>query len=162
MHFNFKDNFKNIHQSKTVRGVLIGIIICVILLFVFTAGISVGEHRARFAGQFGDNFERNFMGPRERIDMIGGNFDKMIPGGHGAVGKIISLNLPQIIISGPDNLEKTVLVSTSTIIRRFQENISASELQTNDFVVVIGSPDTNGQIEAKLIRIMPKPNENKN
>lgn len=155
MHFNFKDNFKNIHQSKTVRGVLIGIIICVILLFVFTAGISVGEHRARFAGQFGDNFERNFMGPKNPEMFAVMNRNEM-PSGHGAVGEIISLKLPQIIVSGPDNLEKTVLVSTSTIIRRFQENISASELQTNDFVVVIGRPDTNGQIEAGLIRIMPK------
>jgi hypothetical protein len=144
-------NFKNIHESKTVRGILIGIIIAIILLVVFTAGVSIGEHKARFAGQFGDNFERNFMDPRGGMmgDMMRG------VGGHGAIGEIISIKLPQIIVSGPDNLEKTILVSTSTTIRRFQETIQSSELKTGDFVVTIGTPNQSGQIEAKLIRIMP-------
>jgi hypothetical protein len=153
-------DFKKISESKKVRGILIGIVVCVILLVILSAGINIGEHKARFAGQFGDNFERNFVGPRD--GMMGGNFGRMMPGGHGTIGEILSINLPQIIVSGPDNLEKTVLISTSTLIRRFQENIKISDLKTGDFVVIIGNPNQNGQIEAKLIRMMPNPNENKN
>jgi hypothetical protein len=147
---------EDMYSSKIVRNIIIGIGIVIIILGVLQVGMSVGEHRARFAGEFGNNFERNFMEPRGGM-MRGLGFDEMMPGGHGAVGEIVSINLPQIIVSGPDNLEKTILVGTSTVVRRFQENIQSSELKTNDFVVVIGNPNDSGQVEAKLIRIMPNP-----
>lgn len=146
---------EDIDKSKTIRDIIIGIGIIILVLGILRAGISIGEHRARFAGQFGDNFERNFLGPRG--SMMGGYFDEMMPGGHGVIGEIISINLPQMIVSGPDNLEKTVLVATSTVIRQFQENIKSSDLKIGNFVVVLGNPDNNGQVEAKLIRVMPNP-----
>jgi len=61
---------------------------------------------------------------RPRGGMMG-PLNETLPGGHGAVGEIISINLPQIIINGPDNLEKIILISASTTIRQFQENIQA-------------------------------------
>lgn len=139
-------DLKNIHESKIVRDIIIVIGILIIVLSILFVGINIGEHRARFAGQFGDNFERNFVGPR------GG----MMPGGHGAVGSILSISLPTMIINGPDNLEKTILISTSTLIREFQQNIRGSDLKIGDSIIVIGNPNGNGQIEAELIRIMPK------
>src|SRR3989344_5629856 len=145
-------DLKNIHQSKTMRGILMGLAIAVVLLAVFQAGQVIGYHKARFAGSFGNNFERNFLGSRSGgIKM---NFNGGIPSGHGAAGEIISVNLPQIIVSGPDKLEKTVLLGTSTLIRRFQGDIKGSDLRTGEFVVVLGNPNDAGQIEAKLIRIM--------
>lgn len=148
-------DLKNIHQSKTIRGILIGLAVAVILLIVFQAGQAIGYRKARFAGNFGNNFERNFLGSRSGgIKM---NFNGGIPGGHGAAGEIISIDLPQIIISGPDKLEKTILIGTSTLIRRFQGDIKVSDLQQGEFVVVLGNPNDAGQIEAKLIRIMPAP-----
>lgn len=146
---------ENIKKSKNVHAVIIGIGVLVIVLGILKVGMNIGEHRARFAGQFGDNFERNFMGPRGGMM---GSFNTNFPGGHGAVGEIISINLPQIIINGPDNLEKIIIVSTSTTIRRFQENVQGASLKVGDFVTVIGNPNDNGQVEAKLIRIMPNPN----
>jgi hypothetical protein len=145
---------EDIHQSKVVREIIVIIAVVISVLFVLLIGINIGERRARFAGEFGNNFERNFIGPRGGI--MGGFFNQRLPGGHGAIGKIISINLPQMIISGPDNLEKTILVSTSTLIRRFRENIQSAELKVGDFVVAIGDPNNKGQIEAKLIRIMPQ------
>ena len=152
-------DFKNTHQSKTIRGIIIGIGITVLILCILFVGMNIGEHRARFAGQFGDNFERNFMRPRGGMM---GPLNETLPGGHGAVGEIISINLPQIIINGPDNLEKIILISASTTIRQFQENIQDANLKVGDFVTVIGNPNESGQVEAKLIRIMPSPNEIKN
>jgi hypothetical protein len=149
---------KNIHESKTVRTVVITISIVIIMLILLFVGMNIGTHRARFAGQFGQNYERNFMGPRG--GMMGGFFDnERLPGGHGVIGEILSINLPQIIITGPDNLEKTVLVSTSTVIRQFQTNITSSELKIGDFVVIIGNPNNNGQVEARLVRVMPSPSQ---
>lgn len=142
------------HESKAVRAVIITIGVIIFVLTILFVGINIGEYRARFAGEFGNNFERNFWGPR---GMMGGYFGRMLPGGHGAAGQILSVNLPQIIINGPDNLEKTVLVGTSTIVRLFQANIQSSDLKAGDFVIVIGNPDSNGQIEASFIRVMPQP-----
>lgn len=150
-------DLKNIHQSKTVRGILIGLTIAVVLLLVFQAGQAVGYRKARFAGNFGNNFERNFMGQRSGgMKMI---FNDGTLGGHGAVGEIISINLPQLVISGPDKIEKTILVGTSTSVRRFQDDIHVGELSLGEFVVVLGNPNDVGQVEAKLIRVMPVPNE---
>jgi hypothetical protein len=148
---------ENIYKSKSVKWIIISIGIVIFTLGVLRIGISVGYHKAKFAGQFGNNFERNFLGPKD------GNrkmfFDGGIPGGHGAFGEILSINLPNLIITGPDNLEKTVLIGTSTLIRRFQENIKNTDLKIGDSVVVIGNPNDEGQVEASLIRIMPAPSE---
>jgi hypothetical protein len=150
---------EDIHPSKNVRAVIIGIGILIIVLGILKMGISIGERRANFTGQFGDNFERNFVGPHGYMMMGNGNFGGgMMVNGNGAVGEIIGLNLPQLVVSGPDNLEKMVLISSSTTIRQFQENITSAELKIGDFVVVLGNPNTNGQVEAKLIRVMPSPN----
>lgn len=152
---NLNMDFKNVSQSKIIRGIIISIGTTILVLCILFVGMNIGEHRARFAGQFGDNFEKNFMGSRGGMM---GSFNERLPGGHGAVGEIISINLPQIIINGPDNLEKTIIVSTSTTIRQFQENIKDTNLKVGDFVTVIGNPNDSGQVEAKLIRIMPNQN----
>lgn len=145
-------DLKNISESKKVRNIIITIGIIIVVLSILFVGMNIGEHRARFASEFGNNYERNFVGP---INMMGGNFGRMMPNGNGAVGKIVSLNLPQIVVSGPDNLEKTVIISASTTIREFQQNLKNTDLKVGDSVIVIGNPNTTGQIEAGLIRVMP-------
>lgn len=150
-------DLKNIHKSKTVRGVLVGVGVTILVLVIFQAGMVMGYHKARFAGAFGNNFERNFIGSRGGgMKMM---FNGAMPSGYGAVGEIVSINLPQIIVSGPDNIEKTVTVSTTTSIRRFRDEIQASELVAGEFVVILGNPNESGQIEANLVRIMPAPTE---
>ena len=76
--------------------------------------------------------------------------------------EIISLNLPKIVISEPNKLERVVIVSSTTLVRRFQEEAKVSDLKTGDFVVVLGNPNDVGEIEAKLLRIMPVPPQEKN
>ena len=36
-----------------------------------------------------------------------------------------------------------------------KSNITTNDLKLGDFVVVIGTPNAQGQIEAKFIRVMP-------
>lgn len=57
------------------------------------------------------------------------------------------------IVKGRDDVEKTVLVSNKTKISNRRETVKTSELKVDDQIVIIGSPDEQGQIEAKLIRL---------
>ena len=56
-----------------------------------------------------------------------------------------------------DSTEKVILAANDTQVQRMRENITANDLKINDFLVVIGSPNEQGQIEAKLIRLVPSP-----
>lgn len=60
-----------------------------------------------------------------------------------------------LIIKDRDGTEKIILVTDKTEIRKFRETVKLSDLKIDDYVVVIGEPNDAGQVEAKLIRIMP-------
>lgn len=152
-------NFKNIHQSKLIQGIIIGIIAMIAFLFVFALGVIVGSHKAQFEGNFGDKFERNFRdGGMPRIGEFGFGGDlEMGPNSHGAVGQILTIDSSKMVITGPDNLEKIVLIKSDTLVREFRDEKTLQDLKVGSFVVIIGTPNTQGEIEAKLIRIMPPP-----
>lgn len=152
-------------------------IIVIIIMAIFQAGIFVGYHKAMFyksAGtnyyrqdRFGSKFEdkkgmekRDRQNPTDRFGKFMTEID--VPGGHGAVGKIVSINLPTIIVASPDNIEKTITISDETIIRQFRENIKSDQLQVGEIIAVVGeiSSSDDGLIKAKLIRILPPPPEN--
>lgn len=151
-------------ESKILVGVLYGIGIVIILILIFSAGVSVGFQKASFGRAWGENYERNF-------GMIGGMMQgrpglrgENFPNAHGAVGKIIKVELPTIIVQDKDNTEKVILIGNDIKIQKAKNDMKNTDLKINDFVVVIGSPNDQGQIEAKFIRIMPTPNflNNKN
>ena len=151
-------SWKEISRNKKFK-VLVGIIfIFVIVLIIFQAGMYVGLRKARFSSRLGDNFERNFRDPRS-----GGFMQRSFPGGagmpigHGAVGEIVSIALPLIVVAGPDKLEKTVVVTKTTEVREFRNTVPANELAVGDFIIVLGTPNDEGQISAKLIRLAPSP-----
>ncbi|MFA6158316.1 MAG: hypothetical protein WC763_01695 [Candidatus Paceibacterota bacterium] len=134
-------------------------LICALL--IFQAGVAVGYRKASFSRELGNNFYRMFdggFGSQGRGGMMpppGFMFAENLPGGHGATGRIASLNLPSFIVVGPDGIERVVVVSDDTDIRRFRETLEPADLVVGDQVVVLGSPDEAGQISARLIRIMP-------
>ena len=76
---------------------------------------------------------------------------------NGVFGQIIKIDPAAgiITVKRVDNVEKTVLVSSKTSIVLQRKNIKISELDVDDNIVVIGNPNSNGQIEASLIRVMP-------
>lgn len=153
-------NLKEFTQSKSFQGILIGIGVSIIALLIFQAGVTVGQHKAKFGDRLGNHFERNF------VDTQRGGFpnpqgfvfgEPLPPGGHGAVGEIISITLPTFVIAGPDNLEKTVAVTDDTLVREFRDELGIESIETGKFVVVLGEPNDDGVIEAKLIRFLPPP-----
>ncbi|MFH0988343.1 MAG: hypothetical protein V1763_03145 [Parcubacteria group bacterium] len=140
---------------------LIGLII---IFLVFQAGLLVGFRKADFSCRWGDNYQRNFGGPR------GGMFGQM-PGGdffgaHGVDGQILKIdlstatssvtpNLGTITVKGRDNVERLVIIREKTIIEQQRATLKISDLKINDSVVIIGTPNQNGQIDAQFVRIMP-------
>ena len=148
------EDIKKVFESKVSTKILIIIGIAIVAMLIFSAGIFVGFHKAGFGRDWGENYERNF-GMRSGGMMFGrDNF----PNSHGAVGKILKIESPTIIVQDTkDNTEKIILIKDDTRIQKMMTNITANDLVVNDYIVVIGSPNSQGQIEAKLIRVMPSP-----
>lgn len=117
------------------------------------AGTMVGFRKADFSYRWGDNYHQNFAGPRGGFMSGFGQGDFV--DSHGAFGQIIKIDGSTIIMNGADNVEKVIVTNSDTVIRSLRDNIKLTDLKVNDNIVVIGQPDNNGQIEAKLIRLMP-------
>ncbi len=166
------NNFLNFIKSKTFVVIIVVLFGLALLVGAFTLGAAVGYRKARFSYAWGENYSRNFGGPREGFM---GNFAKDFSGGdlidaHGTFGQVIKIDpstgstgSPQadsgqaatLVIKGPDNVEKSVLIKNDTTIQRLRETIKPGDLKINDNVVVIGDPNNLGQIEAKFIRVTP-------
>ena len=151
------EKLKKVFESKVLVGILYGIGIVIIVLVIFSAGVSVGFHKASFGRNWGDNYSKNFGNGDRGWPLGGPEMMNSFPNAHGVNGKIIKIELPTVIVADRDNLEKVVLIKDDTKIQRMRENITTDDLKIDDFIVVIGSPNNQGQIEAKLIRIMPAP-----
>jgi len=124
-----------------------------IILLVFKTGMMVGFQKANFSCHWSDNYHQNFGGPRGGFP--GGFGDRDFIEANGSVGQIIKIATSTLVIRGRGNVEKVVLIKADTVINQLKETITINELKTDDMVVVIGEPNNDGQIEAKLIRVMP-------
>jgi len=157
-----KINIKNIVESKTFRTVMFTLGVLFILFLVFQAGMMAGFRKASFGRDWGDNYTKNFGSPYKGPQMMIGGFGDFsnLPNAHGAIGKIIKIELPTLIIlDEKDNTEKVVLINEKTEIRRMRDSVKSNELKLDDHMVVIGTPNSSGQIEARLIRFLPAPFE---
>ncbi len=141
--------FKQQFRSPRVRRAAYAIGAVGGAVLMFWAGTEVGTIRAGFNYHRGDNFYRAF-GPDAHMGMMAA------PAAHGAVGKIVSLTLPTFLVADRDNTEKTVRIENETVIREQRGDIQAADLKAGDFVVVIGEPDTDAEVEARLIRVLPE------
>ena len=63
------------------------------------------------------------------------------PNANGAIGKIIKIALPTIIVQDRGNTEKVVLIKDNTQIQKMMTSIKMGDLSVDDFVVV-GDRDT--------------------
>jgi hypothetical protein len=147
------EKLEKVFKSKVFVGILYGFGVAVVVVFIFSAGVSVGFHKASFGRAWGENYKNNFGMKPDFPNFMGDNF----PNAHGAIGKIIKIELPTIIVQDKDNTEKVILIKDDTQIEKMKDKIQTGDLKLDDFVVVIGSPNDKGQIEAKFIRLMPMP-----
>jgi hypothetical protein len=153
-----RKKIKEVTESKMFKNIICGFGILVAAAIIFEAGIFVGFHRASFGRDWRDNYSRNF-GPGRHGPMTG-DMPENFPNAHGVIGKIIKIQLPSIIVEDNDNTEKVVLIKDDTQIRKMREAGTKDDLKIDASIIVIGSPNDQGQIEAKLIRILPAPLEN--
>ena len=145
----------NILESKLFKAIVLSMAALIILVFVFGLGVFVGTKKADFSFRWADQYHRNFAGPQGGFfnDMAGRQFIDA----NGVFGEIIKIDGQTLTIKGGDNVEKIVLVGDEATVVFQKKNIKLSELKVGDEVIVIGEPDDNGQIHAKLIRVLPLP-----
>lgn len=148
------EKIKQFVQSKTFKWVVGGIGVLIALLLVFKAGEFVGFRKAGFSYQWGENYYRGMMGPREGM-MPRGFEPRDFMMGHGTFGSVISVSSSSLVIKGGNGAEQVVLIAPQTEIRRFRDTIAADNLTVGENVTVVGTPNAAGQIEARLIRVMP-------
>jgi len=156
MNFNPKEFF----QSKVFLGFIIGIATFLILAIVFQAGVFVGLKKAGFSQRLGENYGRIFgeeKGPGMMVGMFEGIPFDNLPGGHGAVGVVMKISSSTIVVAEPNNIEKIILFGEETSIRKAQEEIKTGDIVVGDFVSIIGEANSQGEIEAKLVRVLPPP-----
>jgi hypothetical protein len=155
---SFSEKIADVTGSKIFKRFLIALLVVFVLVLVFGAGTMVGFKKANFSYQWGENYHKNFGGPREGFmpqmmrplpTLMGGDFMDA----HGTAGEILQIDGNNLIVKGDDNTEKTIIVNDKTAIRQGQQDLKASDLKVGGLIVTIGNPNNSGQIEAKLIRV---------
>ena len=127
------------------------------MVLVFGAGVFVGQMKAKFSYRWAENYHQNFGGPRGGF--MGDWRRRLLPppedfvGGHGIFGPIIKIDGSTLTINGKNGVETAVFVSIQTEIRSPLGVLKISDLKLDDQITVIGSPNSQGQVEAKLIRV---------
>lgn len=150
-------DYKKITDSKILKRILYGLGIAVIALLIFQAGAVIGYRKADFYSRWGENYHRNFGGPPGGFVRGMGISPAALPNSHGTFGQVIKIEPSGFAVESSEGVEKTVIAKDDFLIRRFRDNIGLNDLKAGDFVVVIGDPNNQGQIEAKLIRVLPPP-----
>jgi hypothetical protein len=150
-------DLKHSVQSTAFKRILMGLGVAFLVLVIFQLGVFVGFRKAAFSEHMGENYFRTFDGDDRGPGMMG----FMMPprqgfsGAHGTTGKIISIALPNIIVEDIDKVEKTVVIDEDATIRQFRTDLKPTDLKVGDSVIIIGAPNDKGQIEARLIRLVP-------
>jgi len=138
--------------SKRVQ-IVVGVLIVLILMSLsFVAGSHVSERRLSHFSNWRNNYP-GMMGGRwgDRGSMMN---RAPMPLPNGVFGRILSATGTTLIIEGQDHFEQNVLVTTSTAIRSDQGTATFQDLRVDQRVSVFGRPTEQGQIEARLIRLL--------
>ena len=139
-----------ITESKAFKYFMVIVPVLIILILVFGLGVYVGYRKAKFSYSWGENYEKNFPKKRGFFGFMPGD----IMNAHGTVGSVSEINGNIIVLKDNDGTQKSILTSSSTtVISRPGTDLKLQDIKVNDAITVIGMPNNQGQIEAKLIRI---------
>jgi hypothetical protein len=147
---------KELLSSKRARVAALVIGGTLLFLAGFAGGMAAGFHKARFSYVWGEQYERNFTGPRPRTG-IEGFRDRFEGRGfrnpHGLAGEVISVMNDALVVKDREGKENTVAVTDRTVIRRWRDVASLGDIGQGDRIVVLGGPGEDGTVNADLIRI---------
>jgi len=143
-------------ERDILKWVLVGLVVFIVLVLVFKIGMFVGEKKAQFSFRWAENYHKMFAGPKAGFlgNLRMPPFSEFIEG-HGTVGEIIKIEGNNLVVKGRGDVEKVIVITEKTVIKSGRENIKFSDLKIGDMIVIIGTPNDKGQIEAKLIRVFP-------
>jgi len=150
-----RNTISNRVNRDTLKWVVIGLTGLAVVVLIFGAGMVVGGMKAKFSYRWVESYHKNFAGPRGGFF---GDWRKMPPmpeefiEGHGAFGEIIELKDNGFVVKGRGDIEKVIVTTKDTVIKKGMKTVK-DDLKVDDQVVIIGSPNKEGQIEAKLIRV---------
>jgi len=148
-------NITHIKKYFSSTSALKALGILLIALIIFWAGVAIGYNKAIFSYRWHSHYAEQFAGNQSPFAIPNDHDADNMPNPHGAFGTIISAHLPLIIIKGPIEAEKTVIITATTVIRDIHNDAASTTLTEGQGVVVIGSPDEQGRIVASFIRILP-------
>ncbi len=134
----------NVPKTALIAG---GIIV---LIIVFAAGFFAGMEKTRFSYRWGENYLRNFAPERRFFS------DRSYINPHGSAGQIIKIDGNNLVVKSLEGVEKNIIIANDTVIMEGRQQIKVTDLKINDNIVAIGSPNDQGQVQAKLIRVMPE------
>jgi hypothetical protein len=151
---DLKSWFKNKNNHQTIKKI---ILICLFFIFtflIFSLGILVGETKARFYYSWLGNYNNNFRGPKMGFE----NFKNFPPRfnlmhGYGLFGEVIEIGYNDLVLKDENGIEKIIILRDNTLIKRNFSSIKKDDLKNGDKIMVIGSPNDQGQVEAKFIRV---------
>ena len=155
-----KEALGQFFKSKLFAGIIVGVCGMLVVICIFEAGVIIGYHEAEFSSHWGENYGRNFANSSSSNPM--GFPDMRAPTPDGILGKIVSISPTSassttIILSNNLKPEEKILIDSGTIIRDHENTLSASELTMGAYIVVLGIPNDQGEIQANLIRVVPAP-----
>jgi len=78
------------------------------------------------------------------------------PGPHGALGEVLRVEGDKIIVRNRFGVEQTLCVTPKTIIERGRRHISLEDIRRGERVIAIGSPQPDGSIQIRIIRVLEK------
>jgi len=146
-------NAKQFIKSRLFIGIIIGIFCLTLLVSSFQIGMIVGFRKARVSYDWSEHYDKNFGGPRRAIMGMPIGTPQFM-GAFGNFGTIIRIDDPAIIISGSNNTERIVITDDKTQFINIRDKILKTDLKLGDSIVIIGEPDDQGQIIARLIRLL--------
>ncbi|MEI6316562.1 MAG: hypothetical protein WCO65_02445 [bacterium] len=149
---------KSFIQSKNLSRTMTGILLLVGIIFVFHIGEEFGYKKAELTDHMSDGYYKAF-GPHDpgKAGPFGYLFDDQTDT-HGVAGKVVAIKNNIILVADNEGIEKNVLVDKTTIIKNQRNTILIGDIKPNDYIIVIGTPTPDGQINAKIVRVLPPPN----
>jgi hypothetical protein len=122
-------------QNKWLWNGLIVLGGLLILGGVFSAGFLAGRWSVH--NRTGENWVRGLL----------------FGGAHGATGVIEAIQGQTLTLKLHDDTTQTVLIDKNTRVERIKR-ATLGDLKIGDRVLVVGAPDAQGQIKARLIRVL--------
>jgi len=140
--------------------IAIALALAMVVIGVFALGVFVGElHSARSArGNAPSQRPRPFMGePVAPPWPLGSWFDFRRHGGpHGARGVVDEIDKEVIVLTTHQNTQLRIIVTEKTVLNRGRVRITLDDIHSGDRIAVIGEPREEGEIEAKVVWVIPE------